>query len=179
MEEKKMPERTPFERAVDRAFAYHPFRLPDVQVVDKWVVGPTFMVKGDYTCPLDGNPHSIWKVDGMLRLKVVGMLSGADEATEVVTIASAGHPKQAETHIDKYGAERPTTPTKCTCRAILNESGEPVAEVGFPLLSLGKKVAVEVWRFAAGVLYGFNKDGDLVAVIAAKGFDKCLPLEPK
>ena len=167
------PERTPFEKAVDKAFAYHPFRLPSVQTHDGWVVGPTFIVQGDYSCPIDGSTgHSIWRMDPLLGLKMKGIIE-ATEGTVEVTVSKDGHEKEQSFKKDKHGALQPINDKKCTCRAIF-QGEKAIAEIAFPLLSLGKKVKPDVWRYGNGCLYGFNK-GDLVCVLAAKGFDRCLP----
>lgn len=167
-------ERTPFEKAVDKAFSYHPYRLSRVETFDEWVVGPTFAVKGSYEqSPAEG--ETIYRPDPLLHLKLQGILKGAREARDEVEIDSSGHPKKQEFRTDQWGAEHPMTAKDCKCRAI-RLAGNPVAELCFPLYALAKKVKPEVWRFdlATSLLFGLNGK-EVVAVFAAKRFDSCLP----
>lgn len=167
-----MSERTPLEKAVDKAFAYHPYRIPQVELFDGWIAGPTFMVKGEYTNPISGQSESIWTPDPLISYKAKGLLDAAERA-EPARVSKDGHDKKQEFKTDKFGAEHPATAKKCTCRAVYLQE-EPIAEIAFPLLSLGRKVGVDEWKVLDLVLYGFKK-GELVAVLAMKGFDTCLP----
>lgn len=167
-----MTERTPLEKAVDKAFAYHPYRIPQVELFGGWIAGPTFMVRGDYTNPVDGQAESIFTPDPLISYKAKGLLDAAARA-KPAKVSKSGHDKKQGFKTDKYGAEHPATAKSCTCRAVYLD-GKPVAEIAFPLLSLGKKVGVDEWEALDLLLYGYKK-GELVAVLAMKSFDTCLP----
>lgn len=165
-------ERTPLEKAIDKAYAYHPYRIPQVELFGEWIAGPTFVVRGEYTNAIDGKPESIFTPDPLIAYKAQGLIDAAERA-EPAEVSKSGHDKKQEFKTDKFGAEHPATAKTCSCRAVYVH-GEPVAEIAFPLLSLGKKVGVDAWRVLDLVLYGFKKD-ELVAVLAMKSFDTCLP----
>lgn len=174
-----MQDRSPLERAVDKAWAYHPFRQPEPLSAGGWVIGPTFVVKGEYTNAVDGEEAPIWKADPFLGMKAKGILASVDEATEEVFISKGGHPKVQEFKVDKFGAEHPATAKKCTCRYVTDDAGNQAGEIAFPLLSLAKKVGCVTFKSpaAGGIIFGFNKGGELVGVFALKLAFDCLPEE--
>lgn len=162
------PVRTAFEKAVDKAFSYHPYRQSEILVSGEWVIGPTFVVKGEYTCPLDREPHTLYREDPFLAMKARGVLAEAREAGQPAMVDKAGHKMEQVFIKDKHGALQPRTAKDCTCRAVRDETGTAVGELAFPLLSLAKKVKVDDWFYdECGFVAGWAKN-ELVAVFAMK-----------
>lgn len=116
---------------------------------------------------MEGEPSpELWQ-------QVTGILSGAKHAKDPVEIAAKGHAMDQQFRKDKYGAEVPMSAKKCTCRAIIKKGplgDNPIGEIAFPLLQLGKKVGVTDWKIDYAnqlLLYGY-KGKKLVAVMMSK-----------
>lgn len=165
----QMPERTPLEKAVDKAFAYHPYKQSAIMAEGGYIIGPTFVVRGDYASPLsEGNSRGLWRDDPFLPLKAQGILAAAGGPVLSVEVDKGGHPMEQISATDKFGAEHVQTPKKCTCRAVRSD-GVAVGELGFPLFTLAKKAGASTYTKPEDSPLVFGWDGDnLVVALAMK-----------
>lgn len=168
---------SPLGKKLAKAFEYHPVGMSELKFVDGWAVGPTFGVKVDEEIGahvvLTG---SIYKDDPYWYTKWTSILSGSPSkaGTDVVelSLSKSGHTRKRETVKTKAGEVRETGPANCTARALVTDDGIAPLEMAFPLYSLVKAVGVTkfLWDIGngAGVVYGYNKDQELVAVVAPR-----------
>lgn len=168
---------SPLGKKLAKAFEYHPVGMSEMKFVDGWAVGPTFGVKVDDEI----NAHvvltgSAYKDDPYWYTKWTSILTSAPtkEGTDVVelTVTKSGHSRKREAVKTKTGEIKETGAANCTARALVTDDGIAPLELAFPLYALTKAVGVEAFLWdignGAGVVYGYDKDKKLVAVIAPR-----------
>lgn len=168
---------SPLGKKLAKAFDYHPVGMSELKFVDGWAIGPTFGVKIDEEIQahviLTGSPY---KDDPYWYTKWTSILTSAPskEGTDVVELAvsKSGHSRKRDTVKTKAGDLKETGPANCTARALVTDDGIAPLEMAFPLYSLTKAVGVTAFLWdignGAGVVYGYDKDKKLVAVVAPR-----------
>lgn len=173
-------ERTSFEKAVDRAFDYHPYGFDGVKLFGEWIVGPTFIVRTDG--PERYRPRkqkTIFHPSAQWQLIATSLISQGRSAKLRLDVRDEGHNKKpTEVSIKDEKGNRAKTMRpggKCTGRAIYIGQGA-WKELAYPLYALGKKLGVEsYWALDAhtNVIFGFSKEKRLLAIFSPRGIENC------
>ncbi len=145
-------------KAIEKAFAFHPYGQPKPSVYGNWVMGPTFIIKVEDTTNLAfAHLSNLWVTNTTSeQSKLEAVLEKESEADLAISLCQAKHK---------------ATP-KCTYRSFTGAGSKFGLEVGYPLALLGKKAGVTSWKTInndVGVLtFGYNSKDEFVCILIGR-----------
>jgi hypothetical protein len=135
-------------KAINAAFAFHPYGQNKPSVYGAWVMGPTFVVK-------------VPSADDMAfaHLSDLWVTTPASEQAKLKAVLE----KETEADVSvSLDINKHTATPKCTYRTLRGAGTKFGFEVGFPLARLAKVLGVDSWKTVnndVGVLvFGYKQD---------------------